>query len=247
VSDDRATALRFHAQTGGSTLTAQQPELNVARVTLQALGAVLGGTQSLHTNAFDEALGLPTQRSARIALRTQQVIAHEAGVAATADPLGGSYFVESLTEAVESEAWRHLARIDALGGAVRAIEAGYQQGEIERAAYDHARAVDAGERVVVGVNRFVDDEQGLEGEGASVPAAAAADQEAAGHQIDRLTAWRAQRDPSAVDSALSDVTGAAGERANLLPPMREALRRGATLGEVSSALRHVFGTHQPGG
>ncbi|HEX2273777.1 MAG TPA: acyl-CoA mutase large subunit family protein, partial [Acidimicrobiales bacterium] len=145
ATDPRATALRFHAQTCGSTLTAQQPELNAVRVALQALAAVLGGTQSLHTNAYDEALGLPSERSARIALRTQQVLAHEAGVTATADPLGGSWFVESLTDAVEAEAWRHLAAIDALGGAVAAIDAGYQQAEIEAAAYAHARAVEDGQ------------------------------------------------------------------------------------------------------
>lgn len=157
ASDPRSLVMRFHTQTGGSTLTAQQPDNNVARVTLQCLAAVLGGTQSLHANSFDEALGLPTERAARIALRTQQIIAHESGVTDTVDPLGGSYFVESLTDALEAAAWEYLERIDEMGGAVAAIEAGYVQDEIERAAYDYTKAIDSGEKVVVGVNRFADD------------------------------------------------------------------------------------------
>ena len=241
ATDTRATALRFHAQTCGSTLTAQQPEVNVARVTLQALAAVLGGAQSLHTNAYDEALGLPSERSARIALRTQQVLAHESGVTATADPAGGSWFLESLTDTVEAEAWHHLDTIDALGGAVAAVEAGYQQAQIEAAAYAHARAVEAGERVVVGVNRFVDDA----GPG-PVPAPFPADPALAGDRTARLAAWRASRDGVAVTAALADVEAAARGTANLLEPMGEALRRGATLGEVSDALRRVLGVHQPG-
>ncbi|HEX2043922.1 MAG TPA: methylmalonyl-CoA mutase family protein [Acidimicrobiales bacterium] len=241
ATDPRATTLRFHAQTCGSTLTAQQPELNVVRVTLQALAAVLGGTQSLHTNAYDEALGLPSERSARIALRTQQVLAHESGVTATADPLGGSWFVESLTDAVEAEAWRQLEAIDALGGAVAAIEAGYQQAEIEAAAYTHARAVEAGQRVVVGVNRFVDG-----AEPAIVPEPFPVDPSLAHDRAARLSAWRAGRDNGAVVAALADVEAAARGTANVLEPMGEALRRGATLGEVSDSLRRVFGEHRPG-
>ena len=149
--------LRFHTQTGGSTLTAQQPENNVVRVTLQALAAVMGGTQSLHTNGFDEALGLPTEQAAKIALRTQQIVGYESGVVDTPDPLAGSYFVESLTDEVEQRAWEYLAKIDELGGAVAAIEAGYQQDEIEQAAYEYTKSIDDGERVIVGVNRYVDD------------------------------------------------------------------------------------------
>ncbi len=239
VTDERSAMLRFHAQTGGSTLTAQQPELNVARVALQALAAVLGGTQSLHTNGYDEAVSLPTERSAQLALRTQQVIAYESGVTATADPLGGSYFVESLTEAVEAEASIHLDAIEALGGAVKAIEAGYQQREIEQAAYAHARAVDAGERVVVAVNRFAD--------GTELPAETLRlDPELAARQRERVTALRAARDDGAVDRALSDLRQAARGTENVLRPMKDALRRGASLGEVSTALRDVFGVHRTG-
>src|SRR6202051_2939251 len=158
AKDERSKMLRFHTQTGGSTLTAQQPENNIVRVTVQSLAAALGGTQSLHTNGFDEALGLPTKRAAKIALRTQQVIGYESGVADTVDPLAGSYFVETLTDDIERAAWEYIERIDQLGGAVAAIEAGFMQDEIERAAYAYAKAVDDSEKVLIGVNRFVDDE-----------------------------------------------------------------------------------------
>src|SRR5438270_4552546 len=157
ATDERSKLLRFHTQTGGSTLTAQQPETNIVRVAVQALAAVLGGTQSLHTNSFDEALGLPTERAAKLALRTQQVIAHESGIVDTVDPLAGSYFVESLTDEVEADAWRYLEKIDGMGGAVAAIEAGYMQDEIEHSAYAYAKAIDDGEKVIVGVNRYVED------------------------------------------------------------------------------------------
>ncbi|MEW6154868.1 MAG: methylmalonyl-CoA mutase family protein [Actinomycetota bacterium] len=230
--------LRFHAQTAGSTLTAQQPEVNTVRVAFQALAAVLGGTQSLHTNAFDEALGLPSEASARLALRTQQVIAHETGVVSEPDPLGGSYLVEALTDALEGEAARLLDEIDRRGGAVAAIEAGYQQGEIERAAYAVAQAVDRGDQVVVGVNRFVDDAGAVE-----VPPVAV-DPEVAGRQVARVRAARARRDATAWAAALDGVTTAARGTANLLPPMKAALAAGATLGEVSDALRAVFGEHE---
>src|SRR5579863_3723201 len=159
AKDEKSKLLRFHTQTGGSTLTAQQPDNNIVRVTLQSLAAVMGGTQSLHANGFDEALGLPTAKAARIALRTQQVIAHESGVVATVDPLAGSYFVESLTDAVEAKAWEYLERIDDLGGAVAAIEAGFMQDEIERASFDYVKAVDDSEKIIVGVNRYKEDEQ----------------------------------------------------------------------------------------
>ncbi|MGH9223704.1 MAG: acyl-CoA mutase large subunit family protein [Acidimicrobiales bacterium] len=233
-----AAKLRFHTQTAGSTLTAQQPEVNVVRVTLQALAAVLGGTQSLHTNAFDEALGLPTEASARLALRTQQVIAHEAGVTGAPDPLGGSHLVEALTDQLEADATRYLERIDSLGGAVAAIEAGFPQAEIERSAYAVAQAIDRGEHVVVGVNRFVD-----EGAPAPVPALPI-DADLQRRQCERVAAARAARDSAAVAMALSTVAESAGGHANLLPPMKDALRAGATLGEVSDALRRVFGEHE---
>ncbi len=238
ASDRRSLVMRFHTQTGGSTLTAQQPDNNVARVTLQSLAAVLGGTQSLHSNGFDEALGLPTERAARIALRTQQIIAHESGVADTVDPLGGSYFVESLTDELEAAAWAYLERIDAMGGAVAAIEAGYVQDEIEQAAYEHAKAVDRGDKVVVGVNRFSDDETAPVEVFPIDPAGAA-------RQVERVRATRASRDAGAVEAALADVATAARGTANLLPPMREALRRRATLGEVSDTLRSELGVHRP--
>ena len=235
---EASTKLRFHAQTAGSTLTAQQPEVNIVRVTFQALAAVLGGAQSLHTNAYDEALGLPTEDSARLALRTQQVLAHESGVPQAVDPLGGSYLVEELTDALETEAQRLLDRIDELGGAVAAIEAGYQQGQIEQAAYATATAVDRGEQVVVGVNRFrMDGDAGADKVLTADPALERA-------QADRVRSARLDRDQGAVAQALVEVETTAATSANVLPALREALRRGATLGEVSDALRSVFGEHQ---
>ncbi len=235
---DKSKLLRFHTQTGGSTLTAQQPENNIVRVTLQSLAAVLGGTQSLHANGFDEALGLPTTKAARIALRTQQIIASESGVVDTTDPLAGSYFIESLTDAVEVEAYGYLRKIDELGGAVSAIEAGYMQDEIEQAAYAYAKQVDSSEKVIVGVNTYIEDQP----EPAEVfpidPALQAA-------QAARLARTRAERDQGAVDAALADLATAARGSANLLYPMKEALARRATLGEVSDVLRGEFGTYQP--
>ena len=239
ATDDRSKVLRFHTQTGGSTLTAQQPENNIVRVTLQALAAALGGTQSLHTNGFDEALGLPTTRAAKLALRTQQVVGYESGIADTVDPLAGSYFVESLTDEVERAALTYLERIDQLGGAVAAIEAGFMQGEIESAAYAYAKAVDDGEKVVVGVNRFVDETH----ESAEV---FPIDVELQRSQIARVGRVRAERDQSAVDAALGDVRSAARGTQNLLVPMKVALSRMATLGEVSDVLRNEFGVYQPG-
>jgi methylmalonyl-CoA mutase N-terminal domain/subunit len=238
AADEKSMLLRFHTQTGGSTLTAQQPENNIVRVTLQSLAAVLGGTQSLHANGFDEALGLPTERAARIALRTQQVIANESGVVDTVDPLGGSYFIESLTDAVEADAWAYIEKIDGMGGSVPAIEAGYLQDEIEQAAYAYSKAVDNGEKVIVGVNRHVDDDS----EPADVfPIDPALQQ----HQIDRVQRTRAERDQAAVDVALAAVAAAARGRDNLLDPMKAALQRRATLGEVSDVLRAEFGVFQP--
>jgi methylmalonyl-CoA mutase N-terminal domain/subunit len=238
VTNERSKLMRFHTQTGGSTLTAQQPENNIVRVTLQALAAVLGGTQSLHTNGFDEALGLPTTRAAKIALRTQQVIGYESGVADTVDPLAGSYFVESLTDEIEKRAWEYVERIDEMGGAVTAIEAGFMQDEIEHAAYAYAKAVDGSEKVLVGVNRLVDEEV----EVTDVFPVGPAHQRS---QIERTRKVRATRDQTAVEVALADVAATARGTQNLLVPMREALRRMATLGEVSDVLREAFGVYRP--
>jgi methylmalonyl-CoA mutase, N-terminal domain len=208
------------------------------RVSVQALGAALGGTQSLHTNGFDEALGLPTERAAKLALRTQQVIGFESGVADTVDPLAGSYYVESLTDEVERGALEYLERIDRMGGAVAAIEARYMQGEIEQAAYTYAKAVEDGERVVVGVNRFVDE--------AHEPAEVfPIDVELQRSQIERTQRVRKERDQRAVDAALDRVAKAAAGTENLLVPMKEALAAMATLGEVSDVLRAEFGAYQP--
>jgi methylmalonyl-CoA mutase N-terminal domain/subunit len=238
AKDEKSKLLRFHTQTGGSTLTAQQPENNIMRVTVQALASVLGGTQSLHTNGFDEAVGLPTARAAKLALRTQQVIANESGVVDTVDPLAGSYFVESLTDAVEEAAWAYIDKIDGMGGAVSAIEQGYMQDEIEEASYAYTKAVDAGEKVIVGVNKYVDD--------VAEPAEVfPIDPESQRQQADRVRALKANRDQDAVRHALDDVAAAARGTQNLLVPMKEALRSKATLGEVSDVLRDAFGVYQP--
>jgi methylmalonyl-CoA mutase N-terminal domain/subunit len=238
AKDEKSKLLRFHTQTGGSTLTAQEPENNLMRVTIQALAAVLGGTQSLHTNGFDEALGLPTAKAARLALRTQQLIAYESGVVDTADPLAGSYFVESLTDAVEEGAWAYIDKIDGMGGAVAAIEQGYLQDEIEEAAYAYARAIDAGEKVIVGVNKFTAEEA----EPAEVfPIDPALQQQ----QAERVARVKAERDQAAVKARLDDVAAAARGSQNLLYPMKEALRARATLGEVSDVLRAEFGEYRP--
>jgi methylmalonyl-CoA mutase, N-terminal domain len=239
AKDERSTLLRFHTQTGGSTLTAQQPEVNIVRVAVQALAAVLGGTQSLHTNGFDEALGLPTTKAAKIALRTQQVIGYESGVADTVDPLAGSYFVETLTDEVEAGVWEYIERIDGLGGAVTAIEQGFMQDEIERAAYAYAKAIDDGEKIVIGVNKFTD--EALEPDDVFP-----IDPELQKAQIARTQSVRVERDQAGVDAALADVKKAAQGTENVLVPIREALKRMSTLGEVSDVLREVFGVYQPG-
>jgi methylmalonyl-CoA mutase, N-terminal domain len=235
ATNPRAMALRFHAQTGGSTLTAQQPENNIARVAIQALSAVCGGAQSIHTNGFDEALALPTERSAKIALRTQQVLAHEAGGTDTADPLGGSYFVEALTDELGARAWELIERIDELGGAVEAIERGFVQGEIEDAAYRFAREVEGGERVIVGVNRFAEEEtEPIE--------LYRLDPAAERRQLERTARVRAERNAEGAGRALEEVARVAAGDGNLLPPMREALRALCTVGEICAALREQFGT-----
>jgi methylmalonyl-CoA mutase N-terminal domain/subunit len=236
AKDPRSMMLRFHTQTAGVQLAAQQPEVNLVRVAIQALAATLGGTQSLHTNAFDEALALPTEHSARLALRTQQVLAHETDLTATVDPFAGSYAVESMTDAIADEVLAEIARIDAMGGAVRAIEDGYQKREIENTAYEHARRVDSGEQVVVGVNRYVLDEE-------IAPQLQRVDERVRDEQVARTAAVRAARDENAVRAALAAVAAAASGTDNLLPPMREALRRRATLQEVCDVLRAEFGTH----
>ncbi len=239
ATDPKSLMLRFHTQTGGSTLTAQQPENNIVRVTVQALAAALGGTQSLHTNGFDEALGLPTERAAKLALRTQQVLGFESGVADTVDPLAGSYYVESLTNEVERLARVYLEAIDAQGGAVAAIESRYMQNEIETAAYEFAKAVDRGDKVVVGVNRF--------SETASTKADVfPVNVEQQRDQVARVTALKSSRDAHAVRAALIDVATAARGSANLLYPMKVALSSRATLGEVADVLRTEFGVYQPG-
>jgi methylmalonyl-CoA mutase N-terminal domain/subunit len=236
ATNPKALALRFHAQTGGSTLTAQQPENNIVRVAIQALSAVAGGAQSLHTNAFDEALALPTERSARIALRTQQILANEAGATDTADPLGGAYFIEALTDELEARAWELIERIDELGGAVAAIEQGFVQGEIEQAAFVHQQEVESGERVIVGVNHFAEaEEEHVELQ--------RIDPEAERRQLARTARVRAERNAADVARALEEVRAVARGDGNLLVPMREALRARSTIGEISEVLREEFGTY----
>jgi methylmalonyl-CoA mutase, N-terminal domain len=229
--------LRFHTQTGGSTLMAQQPQNNVVRVAIQSIAAVMGGTQSLHTNGWDEALSLPTEEAARIALRTQQIIGYESGIIDTPDPLAGSYYVESLTDEVERRAWEYLAKIDDLGGAVEAIEQGYQMDEIEQAAYEYTKSIDDNERVIVGVNKFVADHE-------PEPTLFPSNPELERGQVARLKAFKAARDGIVVANRLADLQTAARGTQNVLYPMREALKAGATLGEVSDSLREVFGVYK---
>ena len=236
-TDPKSTMLRFHTQTGGSTLTAQQPENNIVRVTLQALAATLGGTQSLHTNGFDEALGLPTERAAKLALRTQQIIGYESGIADSVDPLAGSYFLETLTDEVEQLAREYITKIDELGGSVAAIEAHYPQDEIDAAAYEFARHVEGGEKVVVGVNKFVEDD-------ATKTDVFPIDEAQQRAQVERVRLLKTSRDNDAVRAALDDVRTAARGSANLLYPMKVALSRLATLGEVADVLRDEFGLYR---
>jgi methylmalonyl-CoA mutase, N-terminal domain len=236
ATDPRATALRFHAQTGGSTLTAQQPENNIVRVAIQALSAIAGGAQSLHTNSYDEALALPSERAARIALRTQQILANEAGGTDTADPLGGAYFVEALTAELETRAWELIERIDEMGGAVAAIERGFVQDEIDASAFRFQADVEAGERVVVGVNRYADgDEEPVE--------LLHVDPESERRQRERMARVRAERDAAAAAAAIDEVRRVAETDENLLPAMREALRARCTVGEICGALRELWGTY----
>jgi len=236
---DRSQMLRFHTQTGGSTLTAQQPDNNIVRVAVQTLAAVLGGTQSLHTNSRDEALSLPTEAAVRIALRTQQIVANESGVTETVDPLAGSYYVESLTDRIDSLAREYIAKIDSLGGMVRAIEEGYPQRQIQEAAYSCQREIESGERVVVGVNSYRIEE--------TAPASLLrVDPSVGDAQIAKLAGIRAKRDGGAVRDALTVLERAAGSSDNLMPPILECVRCYATLGEICGVLRRVFGEYRPG-
>jgi methylmalonyl-CoA mutase, N-terminal domain len=237
AKDPRSLMLRFHAQTAGSSLTAQQPENNIVRVAIQALAAVLGGCQSLHTNSLDEALALPTEDAALIALRTQQILASETGVTNTVDPVAGSYAIESLTNEIESLAATYLAKIDKMGGMLRAIEAGFVQGEIQKAAYDFQRAVEKKEQIVVGVNDFVAEEP------RTIPTLKI-DADIERSQIARLNALRAKRDSALAKSALAELQRRAATSENLLPAILAAVEAYATVGEISDALRRVFGEYQ---
>ncbi|MHB8511040.1 MAG: acyl-CoA mutase large subunit family protein [Actinomycetota bacterium] len=236
AKDPKSMMLRFHTQTAGVQLTAQQPENNIVRVAIQALAAVLGGTQSLHANSFDEALALPSEKAATIALRTQQIIAHETDIDATPDPLAGSWYVESLTRSIYEKAREYIKRIDDRGGAVRSIE--YMQQEIEASAYEEAMAVDSAERVVVGVNKYKQEEK----ERVEI---LRVDEAVTREQSERLVSLRARRDATAVKESLEDVRAAAQSTDNLLPPMRNALKRHATIGEICGVLREVFGMYRP--
>lgn len=237
AKNDETMKLRFHAQTGGATLTAQQIENNVVRVTIQALAAVLGGCQSLHTNGRDEALALPTEESARIALRTQQIIAHESGVADTVDPIGGSFFVESLTKQIEERAWELIGKVDTLGGAVKAIEQKFFQQEISESAYTYQRAIETKEKIIVGVNDFVTEES-------AGPEILRIDDSVARRQIERLAKVRSTRNTAAVKSALEDVRAAAKSSENLLPFILRSVEAYASVGEISDVLRDVWGEYK---
>jgi methylmalonyl-CoA mutase N-terminal domain/subunit len=238
AKNPKSLMLRFHTQTAGVQLTAQQPEVNLVRVAIQALGAVAGGTQSLHTNAYDEALALPTRKSARLALRTQQVLAYESGLVDTVDPFAGSYVIEAMTDEVEAVATELIDRVFSYGSSVEAIEQGFQKQEIEASAYRISQQIDSGERVVVGVNRFgTDDEEKYEPLRADLTIEA--------DQAARLARLRSERDTVAVEAALAELQKAAEGTENLLPPMREALRLRATVGEVCTTLRGVWGVYHP--
>jgi methylmalonyl-CoA mutase N-terminal domain/subunit len=236
ATNPKALALRFHAQTGGSTLTAQQPENNTVRVAIQALSAVCGGAQSLHTNSFDEALALPSEHAAKLALRTQQILQQEVGSTATADPLGGSYYIEALTDELEGRAWELIGRVDELGGAVAAVEAGFVQEEIEAASYRWQQEVESGERVIVGVNRFAE-------QGAEQIELHRIDPESERRQLERTARVRAERNAGAAGAALGRVREVAVGTGNLLPPMRDALRARCTVGEICGVLRQEWGEH----
>jgi methylmalonyl-CoA mutase N-terminal domain/subunit len=237
ATDPKAMMLRFHTQTGGSTLAAQQPLNNIARVTVQTIAAVLGGTQSLHTNGYDEALSLPTEEAARIALRTQQIIAFESGAPDTVDPLAGSYYVEALTAEVEEKAWALIQKIDAMGGSVSAIEQGFMQNEIARSAYEYQRRIETGEKIIVGVNKF-----GIKAE-AAIPAFRVDDSIRDG-QIQKLAALKNRRNAEDVKSLLEKVRQSAVDGTNIMPSVVDAVEAYATLGEIADELRNVFGEYK---
>ncbi len=236
ATDAKAQMLRFHTQTGGSTLTAQQPHNNIPRVTIQALSAVLGGTQSLHTNGYDEAIALPTEEAARIALRTQQIIAYESGVVDTVDPLAGSYFVEALTNEVEAAAWEYINKIDAMGGSVSAIEQGYLQNEIAASAYKYQNEIQSGEKIIVGVNKFMVEEKPMEN-------VFSIDDSIRQLQIDKINKVKAERDNEKVKAILKDLETSARGTVNLMPTILEAAENYATLGEIADLMRGVFGEY----
>ena len=237
ATDPKALMLRFHTQTGGSTLTAQQPLNNISRVTIQTLAAVLGGTQSLHTNGYDEALSLPTEEAARIALRTQQIVAYESGVVDTVDPLAGSYFVEALTAEVEQKAWELMQRIDEMGGAVSAIEQGFIQDEIARSAYDYQRQIEHDEKIIVGVNKFTIEDK-------HHPPLLKIDDSIRESQTSQLKALRAKRDNAKADACLKAISEAAVNGTNLMPPVIDAVENLCTLGEIADTLRKIFGEYR---
>ena len=237
ATSERSQMIRFHTQTGGVTLQAQQPEVNIIRVALQGFAAVCGGTQSLHTNGFDEALALPTERSARIALRTQQVIAHESGAAETVDPFAGSHFVEALTDEIEKRSWELIDKVSELGGSTQALE--FIQREIEESAASYHERYRTGQDIIVGVNKYVTDQ-------VDDVDILKVDPEAEARQLKRLEAFKRNRDQEKVDSRLQELRQAAEGDANLLPPLKEALRDHASIGEVCGALRDVFGEYRGG-
>ena len=237
ATDEKALMLRFHTQTGGATLTAQQPLNNICRVTVQTLAAVLGGTQSLHTNGYDEALSLPTEEAARIALRTQQIVAFESGAPDTVDPLAGSYFVESLTNEVEQKAWELVHKIDAMGGSVSAIESGFMQEEIAASAYAYQRNIESGEKVIVGVNKFTIDKE------IPIPGFKI-DDSIRTIQTRKLSALKAKRNQDKVTASLNAIAKAAQGAQNLMPVVIEAVENHCTLGEISDVLRKIFGEYK---
>lgn len=237
ATDQKAMMLRFHTQTGGSTLTAQQPMNNISRVTIQTLAAVLGGTQSLHTNGYDEALNLPTEEAAGIALRTQQIAAYESGIADTADPLGGSYFIEALTNEVETEAWKLIEKIDAMGGSVTAIEQGFIQNEIAKSAYEYQRKIESGEKIIIGVNKFKNEQNIL-------PPSFTVNDNIRQMQIDKLIALKEKRNNNKVSECLKIIKDKAVNGENLMPAVIEAVENHCTLGEISNTLREVFGEYK---
>jgi methylmalonyl-CoA mutase, N-terminal domain len=237
AADEKAQTIRFHTQTGGVTLQAQQPEVNIIRVALQGFAAVAGGTQSLHTNGFDEALALPSERSARIALRTQQVLAHESGVADTVDPFAGSYFIESVTDEIEERSWELMKKVEDLGGSVNALE--FIQKEIEESAISYQERYRTGQDIIVGANKYVTDQ-------VDDVDILKVDPESEKRQLERLARWKANRDQAALDGRLEELREAARAEANLLPPIKEALRAGGSIGEVCGAMRDVFGEYRGG-